>query len=287
MSKIPEDSTVVDLIKRAREEHQKKEKEVQKLEDENRKRIIAMVEKESELRKKIETAKERISKMEDEFEGLEKERMKANLEEIKKNEVTKRDVQEGKASIHQFYAQGKEEDEIRRMTEAKTLEDLEKVSDAIRAKRAEIIELEIELCDIQNSIYGLTINPGKLLKEKYKQLSEWLDFQLSPLMEGWNSAKSRKIEMENQRHLTKETGLSTGYRWDSITKKEARRLIHDPKLPKRHIPSLLEQLDEVEGENTVVSVIYHLEGRFWPGLPVEVHQSYEPGETIKSDRIGK
>ena len=287
MSKIPENPTVVSLVKQAKDEYERRQKETLKKEEQNRQEIIRLTELEKSLKLKIEAGKKQIAKMEDEFEELEKERMKLNLAEIQKSEVTKKDVQEGKASIHQFYMQGKEEDEIKRMMEGRTLEDLEKVSDMIRAKGTEIARLELELYSTQCTIFGLVVNPVKYLRASYRELGEMLDYQLGPLTEDWHSAKSNKVQKEHELMLIeKGFGLSGGYRWDNITVKEARRLIHNPVIPKEHISSLLEQLDEVE-KGSLVSISYHHKGTHWPGLPIEVHESFESDEVIKSDRMSK
>lgn len=272
-NKMTENPGVVDLIKKATEELDRKMKEAKELEAKHREKIIDNLEKEKKLKAQIEVEKKQIERMEDEYELLQKEKMEANLAETKKSEITKKDVQEGKVTAREFIAQGKEDREIAEMARTKSLEELNDLSDAIREKNYEKVKHEDELFGLQSSIFAMSFFPAELLKKTFKGLEIFLDEQIAPFASQFNTAKSMKSGTEHQLQLIKH-GVSTlgvGFVWSSITKKAARRLIHDPCLPKEHIADLLEQLDDF-GEDAIVTVTFHHKGSFWPNDPITVRE---------------
>lgn len=270
-----ENPTVISLVKQAQIDYGKKQKEVMEQENRNRERIAALSKQEAALTLKIEAGKKRIEEMVDEYEALEKEQAKANLAAIKEREFTKKDVQDGKISMAEFQAQGKRDTEIVDMARARTLEGLEKTSDAIREKGIEVARLKVELYMTQNEIFGLTLNPVNLLRKSYRDLADLLDFQIGPLSGDWSTAKSNLAQSKHELTIATEgTGLSAGFKWASLSIKAARRLQHSPILPKEHIPALLQQLDEIEGETSRVHVILHFKHASWPGDPLEVQIAY-------------
>lgn len=278
MSKTSENKSVVSLIKTAQEQYAEKQKEVLKQDKENKERIISLTEKEGELKGKIEADKKRVDEMGDEYDQLTEEKEQENLEAIKEEEFTKKDVSDGKISVTAFLAKGKGDDEVAEMTREKTLEELEKISDLIRAKGVEVIKSEIELYKTQNAIYGLTINPARILQRSYKDLADMLDYQIGPVVGHSNIAQSNQKQAEEELMIA-EKGISpsNGFIWRGITLKQARRLIHDPKFPREHIQSLLSELDDCE-PGFLVTVTYYFK-HSPQGESVIVRQELEIDET--------
>jgi len=271
-NKNPANLSAESLVEMAKESHEKVMKEASKKEQEHKKRVAALTEKERELTAKIKAGKEQYEKMKDDFEVLEREQREANLAEIRENEFTANDVKSGKITINQFHAAGKQNDELQKMGMVKTIEDLEKSSDLIREKGTEIVRLELALYETQSSIHSLLTHPVKLLRLSYRELGNMLDYQLEGLTKDGCSAQNLKVEKENQILLIENgVGMSGGQVWGNISLKQAYRVRLDPILPKELIVDLLSKLDEIEGtETTRVTVNYHQPGSFWPGDPIEV-----------------
>jgi len=275
--KIPKNEYVLGLIKRAKEERKKKEAEALKIEQERAEELKGLIEKEDKLREKIETETKRIEKMENQYAQLEEKLLKKSLEKIKSSELTKEDLKAGKISVNQFLQKGKTDEKINQEAEIKTQKELEAISDAIREKKAEMIKTEVELYEAQESIFYLLVYPGRTLMEKYKELSEWLGREISAVTEAGPSIQGKKMQKQDELRLLNESSLGSGHYWRGITKAEARRLIHNPIIQKKYIPSLLQQLDESVGEeDSLVDVVYYVPRSYRPGS-VEVHRSFQSG----------
>jgi len=271
-NKNPANLSAAGLVEMAKENHRKIMEEASKKEEEHKKRVAALTEKEKELTAKIKAGKEQYEKMKNDFEALEKEQREANLAEIKKSGFTTDDVKSGKININQFHAQGISDDEIKKEVLARTLETLEKSSDAVREKGEEITRLEFELYGTQSDIYHLMTYPVNLLKQSYRRLSDMLDFQLEGMSKDYPVAQSLKIQKEHQLMLIeKGVAVSGGYAWRNISLREAYKVRLDPILQKKHIPMLIEKLDGIEGtETTRMTITFHPAGSFWPGDPIEI-----------------
>jgi hypothetical protein len=286
--KATENETVVDLIRRAKEEHKKKEKEALKLEQENEKKIIELTKNEIKLREDIQTRKARVAQLEDDYETIENEMILKNLEEVTKGKATKEEVLSGKITAREFFLKGKKDAAIQEEVDAKTLTDMETLSDTIRETKTEIIRLELELASLRRRIFDFAIYPGRVLRNKYKELTKWLDAEIAETIEDINEADTMKIQKQNELNfIERGYSLGSGYKWSELTKRQARALQHNPVLPKKYISFLLAQLAEIEGEDTKINVIYHPPGSYWPGEPLEVQRSFEPGETISTTPMAK
>lgn len=253
------DLDTISLIQKATAMREKKEIECAALEEMNREKIVKLAAQEKALKAEIETAQKHIERIEGEYDELEKKRSEENLSEIRRKEKTRADVQNGRVSVGEYFMQGKQDEEIKVMTQAKTLEDLEQVSDAIRAKKAEVIDKEFELYSIQRSIFHMTFYPARILRETYKIMGEFLDDNIAPLAAEWHSVKYLMGQKEHEQLLIKTgCGISGGHRWDNISVQQARRLVLDPILPKGLIPDLIRQLDQDEvDEQFPVNVVFN------------------------------
>jgi len=137
-NKNPENLSAASLVEMAKESHQKVMKEAEKRERAHKQKVAGLTAKEKGLKAKIEADKKQLEKMITDFEILEREQKEVNLAKIKKNEMTEADVRSGKISIKQFQSQGMKADEIKKEVITRTLEALEKSSDAVRGKGEEV-----------------------------------------------------------------------------------------------------------------------------------------------------
>lgn len=273
MKKTDEPLTVDGLVALAKARHDEVMAKAEKLEKQQKEQIAEMTAKEKELKKEIGEAKEQLETMASEFEVVERKQREKALAEIKSEEMTEDDLKSGKITIAQFEANGKDTDEVRRMALAKTVEILERSSDAARSKGEEIVRFEKDLYDIQDSIYSMLMYPIKLWRQSYRDVGDMLDFQFSKMAEGGSSARALSDQKKNEVMLI-ESGISissTGYVWSNLSLKDAYRVRFDPILPKEHIVSLLEELDGIPGtERTKVTITYRHKGSHWPGDPINV-----------------
>lgn len=90
------------------------------------------------------------------------------------------------------------------------------------------------------------------------------------------SRKKAKYQKRRKKHelALAETGVSVdgGFVWRGLIVKQARKIIHDPILPKEHIPLLLEQLNNIENESVTVTVTLYSVNHPFPGPPVTVRR---------------
>lgn len=265
------------LVKRAIAEREVKELEAKKLEAEYQKKAAELIEREEELVTQIDAGKKQVESMANEYEAIRKEKEQANLAELSKSELTKSDVKSGKISATEFVQKGKEDEEIAAMAGNRTQLELSELSDAIREKNHEITKWELELSDIQCKVFSMTFQPARILRETYRIMTEYLDFNMSPHMENLHSASATRDQRKNELSLI-EHGVNlsgSGYVWMAITKKAAKRLQHSPILPKEHVSMLLQKLDAIEGDETqLVTIEYHHPESYWPGDSIIVRGEY-------------
>ncbi len=274
-NKDSENPTASRLVEMAKERHKDVERKAIKTEAENQKRISGLTLEEKRLKTEIATGKELLEQMIEEFETLRQEKKEAISAEIRQAETTKKDVQDGKASLIQFQSKGLTDEAVKKIVLDSTSDSLEKARDTIRAKGEEIVRLELALSEAQSSVYQLMLTPVRSLLTSYVQLQDMLNYQLGPLSAEGNTAQSNKMQKENELTLIEKQAsvMSSGFIWSNISLKEAYCLELNPIMPKKHILSLLEQLSEIEpSEETRLTVTYHQPGSYWPGLPVEVRE---------------
>ncbi len=155
----------------------------------------------------------------------------------------------------------------------------------IRKLRTELIRKELKICELRENIFHFLTYPGKLLADRYKELAKFVEYEIVQILEeSGGQFHYEKNQIKHKLSLAEKakSGMSSGFRWENLSKEEARLLIHDPIFPEKEIPSLLEQLSEIpDGEK--VTVGYHQKGFFYPGLPVEVHQVFGESRVVKSN----
>lgn len=154
----------------------------------------------------------------------------------------------------------------------------------IRKKKTEIIRKALKQIELQEKIFHFLTYPGKILADQYKELSKYIEREILMILDEGPQARYKKKEIQHALSFAEKgkSGFSSGYCWDDITKAEAQRLIHDPVFPEKEIPSLIEQLSEIP-DGSRVTVSYHQPGSFYPGLPVEVNQTFGESKVVKSN----
>lgn len=264
--------TAAGLVSLCRDALAKAENKALKKEAENKKRISELTVKEKGLKEKIKTGNEILEKMKIEFSKLERDQAEKNLSELEKNALTKQDVLDGKISIIQFQAQREQAESLKQKAIIQMIEVLKLSADAIREKRTQIIRDEIELYDAQITIGNLLRNPIKFLRHSLVERLDVLDTQLGPLSEAYTSAHNLKIERESDLLLVeRHASMSGGKIWRNITLHEARSLACDPTFPEGEVFFLLQQLSEIESnETTRLTITFRQPGSHWPGNPITI-----------------
>ncbi len=269
--------SIPDLVKRVKDEWAKKEKEASARKKELEENMRGALRKEKELKEKLKKANSVVSKMEDEFQALESKILKEKEKSIKKGIPLEADVKEGKISLKEFQAKGKREADIQKEAVEQTQKELSQSLEAIRKKRLEIMNIEHELIKTQHRVRQLLLQPGMILKETLEKLKEFADREMSIFFEDYHSTRSDLQQMEHRLQLTTGKALTSGYRWDRMPVKEARKIQFDPILPQGLVPSFLEQLSKFN-EDDQVTVVLTLR-------PLSVDVSSFGTHRISSDRV--
>jgi len=107
MSEGIEIRTIPDLVKRVKEEWDRKEKEAEARKKELEENMRGAMRKEKEFQAKLEKAESIVSKMESEYSELEAKLLTEKEKAFKKNIPLEKDVKEGKISLKEFQKKGK------------------------------------------------------------------------------------------------------------------------------------------------------------------------------------
>jgi len=277
MSEGIEIRTIPDLVKRVKDEWEKKEKEASHRRKELEDNIRGALRKEKELKGKLKKAELVVSKMENDYAELESKLLEEKEKEIKKAVPLEQDVREGKISLKEFQAKGKYEKDILAQVVRETQQELSQSLEAIRAKKLEIMNLEHELIKTQHRVRQLLLQPGVILKSTLKNLKEFADREMGLFYEDYASTREALQQQEHLLQLTTGQALTSGYRWDRQPVKEARKIQFDPILPKSLVPSLLQQISKFN-EDDSVSVVLTLR-------PLSVDVSSFGTYRVSSDKI--
>jgi len=271
--KIKENPSVKDLLARVQEQHEKKSKEAEKIRDEVRRGIIEAMEAEEKLKQKIKVERTQAESMVLEYDKLYEKESARILEETEKQSISKKDVQDGKASLSQFQLEGKQDEEIAETARTQAMEEMEKASDAIRDLKKRILENELKLCDIRLKIYSLSTQPARIMMETYKSNLDWLQYEFGLILKDGSKEQYQKKQKKHELSLA-ETGVSVdgGQAWRNITAKKARGLIHNPIMRKELIPILLEQLNNLGNEAAMVTVTLVPVNHPFPGPSIIVRK---------------
>lgn len=271
MPKIEESLPVKDLLTRVQERHDEKLKEAEKLKEEARQKIAEAMKEEERLKQKIKVSRTQIEKIELEYDTLFEKEVQRSLEEIEKQSVSKKNVKSGVASLSQFQAQGREDTEIKEIAQNQAMEEMEKISDIIREMKKQILKDEFDMCDIRLRIYSLSTRPATIMQETYKSCLDWLQYEFDMIQKDGSQEIYLKRRKKHELNLaTSGISVDGGFVWRGLIVKQARKIIHDPILPKEHIPLLLEQLNNVENESAKVTITLHSINHPFPGPPVTV-----------------
>ena len=274
-SKRPEDLSADSLVRLAKENHEKVMANAAKREQAHKEKVASLNEEEKRLKAEIETAKGRLETMIREFDELDEKREEAKKIGSQALERLKTDLKPGNITMNQYLARQESEELKTKESMDKIQKKLGKAADLIRERGTEIVRLELALYETQSSIFSLLSFPVKSLRQSYKDLGDMLDFQFEGMMKDGHSAQTLARQKKNEISLI-EKGVSvtsSGYIWSNISLKEAYHLRLDPVMPRDHIPSLLEQLDEIEpGEEVRLTVTFRQPGSAYPGLPLEVRE---------------
>jgi len=257
--------SISEIAKRIREEWEKKNREAIAFEKENKKKLEEAIKQEAGVQLRLEEAQKIAVKMESEFTEISNRVEDEKRKEIETNNLTEKDVREGRVSIQEFFAKGKTQGQKTKMTIEGLIKETDQILRAIRNKHIEILGIKKELYETRITILNLSRQPGQILKEALKKVSEYADYQLALILQELPAARVNLTQTVDKLNLTKGKALSPGYRWDRLNYEQAKSVLFDPIFPENLIIELLARLKEYEGTDQLFSIIYYLGRGETPG----------------------
>lgn len=267
------------LIRQVEDELARKRKEVAEFEKGQREKLVEETKREEGLQAKLKDEKAIAEKMIAEYSELEKKAEEKAVQEVEMKSLKEQDVKEGRVSLRKFLKEGKTKKERIELSVAQVQKELGEILQLIRKKRVDILNTEKELCECQMGIRHMAAYPLRNLKEAFTSLRDFIDFQMTPVLEELTAASSKLEQIKHQFHLiTEEKGLSRGFIWPGLTLEKAQGIQFDPVLPERHIETLRVKLKEHEGQkDTLLNIEW-----YWQGDEFHVGPSLAPGKSVKT-----
>lgn len=252
--------TVPDLTRRINESYDRKRQEAQLLQQQQEDLLKIAVEEEKELIEKLDVAKEITAKMEQEYSEIEARTEGEKRAQIEVNSIREKDVLSGKVTLREFTKKGISEKAIYEKTTKETVAELELSLRAIRMKKVEILEIERSLYSCQSRIKNLILQPALILQRVHKDMLEVSDTEIGEFLADVYGSREALKQTEHLIFLTQGKSLSSGYRWDRLTPKEALKIQYDPILPFELIPKLKTELAKLK-DAEFVSVVFYLRAK--------------------------
>lgn len=249
--------TVPDLTKRITEQWRAKEKEALALQKKQRKDLKAQVELESTIQTHLDNVRIVASNLEKEYSRIEVEVIAEKRKEATKGVAREADIRSGKITLREFLSKGKKDSAISDEVMKKSAGELEAGLKAIRSKNLEVLKLEKSLCECQNMIRNLILRPAMILQQVLKDCREITDQEIGLFLDDNYGNRQAVEQIKHKLLLTEGKSLTPGYRWDSLTIEEARKVQFDPILPLSLVEKLKSELKRFKDAETV-NIAYYL-----------------------------
>jgi len=245
--------TIPDLLKRVNEEYLKRQAEALEQQKVSNAKLLEAVQEEGRLTREIDKEKKIVGKLQSDFLDLEVKFEKEARKKAEGNFLREKDLRTGKVKLEDFLEKGKKDSEIESEIAKRTAEDLKQGLSAIKTKNFEILKLDKLRAEQRNLIRGLVVQPGQFMLTLFKELKEFAEDELGSFMADMEGYRTEGQEIERQIILVeKGIGLTSGYRWDSLTPKEALEIQFSPLLPIECVPKLKSELAKYQDADRVV-----------------------------------
>jgi len=199
------------------------------------------------LETRIGELRSRVETMTEELRGISREFRQKEEAIISEGAITEADLKEGRVSVREFLAVGKDRDEIIAEARREAEKRAAPAREAIRALRLEIVELEFKRSELQETI-------ARSFAEAAESLYVTLKFFLQTLEEQGitaprtAAAHERMKIAKNELFLVQGTPLYSAKTWSKLkTIEEVEELRLDPVLKAEHFPALEALASELRG----------------------------------------
>jgi len=257
--------TIPDLLKRVNEEYLKRQAEALQQQKVSNAKLLEAVQEEGRLTREIDKEEKIVKKLQSDFLDLEIKFKKEAIQKAEGDFLREKDLRSGKVKLADFLLRGKKDKDIAEEVAERTAEELEAGLKGIKAKNFEILKLDKLRAEQRNLIRGLIVQPGQFMLTLFKELKEFTEQEIGSFIGDMEGYRTELQEIERQIILIeKGIGLTSGYRWDSLTPKEALEIQFSPLLPIECVPKLKVELEKCKDADRVV-VNY-----FWRSKDVDV-----------------
>lgn len=201
----------------------------------------------AKLEARIAELRSRVEKMTEELRAVAGEIRKKEEEVISEGAVTEADLKEGRVSVREFLAVGKDRDDILAEARREAEKRAAPAREAIRKIRREIVELEFQRAEFQETL-------ARSYAEAAESIYITLKFFLRELEEQGitvprtAAAHERMKVAKNELFLIRGTPLYSGKTWSKLkTIEEVEELSLDPAVKEEHFENLEKLVAEIRG----------------------------------------
>lgn len=252
--------SVPDLIARITKLWRSKENEAITLQAEQKEKLKTEIRNEKTITAQLEKQRKIAAQLEKEYMGIEKKTEAEAKTRVSKGILRESDVRSGKITLKEFQAKGRYDKDLTEEAAEQSTEELEKTLKVVRGEYLEILELEKSLCESQNIIRSLILQPAMILQQVLKDCKEITEQEIGLFLADNYGNRSALELAKHKLLLTQGKSLTPGYNWDRMPTEEARKLIFNPIIPLDLVPLLKAELEKVKG-SLEVAVSFYLRSR--------------------------
>jgi uncharacterized phage infection (PIP) family protein YhgE len=232
------------ILEQFREREKEIKKECERLDKEMDKKRQGSEKIQQEKLAELTKARADLDVMKTDYKQLESELENQAKADIEATAITAEKVKAGTASMNEFIRAGLSPDAIKMKAREETRAKLAAAVEIIRAKAAEIFQLELEEAEArQNLIYCMTY-PGQTQIKKLRAEIETLERGITAVSNGYPKASADVGAARNNVSLCEEKSIGS-LTWDSLTYDELRDLRLDPRIRDRNNFKALEILEGI------------------------------------------
>lgn len=250
-----EPQTMPSLLKMLNEELEKRKEELTAREKAEKASLDALFKEEKRLIALLKKEQDISDKMQADYLDLEKDVEAEIKKKVEKGALRAKDVKSGKISLRQFNNMGQTEKQLSDEIVKQVTEKLKETLEATRAKGLEVMKIEKEKYEVQDKISLMMLRPGVNFLQTLKGIEQYGEAQLVIFQEYLPRQDVQIKEIQQELWLTENKTLGGGHTWETMTVKEAKKIIHDPCLPADLVGKLLSLLAELK-EDKQVAVSY-------------------------------
>jgi len=188
-----------------------------------------------------------LDKMIQDFEKVEAEAEGEERSKIEGQRLTRKDMEEGRLSLEQYYRMGKTEADIQKAVNENVERKLTDLKSAIRKKGVQLLELEVKELQAEWEIWCASTFPAASMAERLKALLKALEASLSsgigngPAVKTMLDKKAREL-----RDATRGPMPGDGTGWMDLDLAGLKRLRLNPTWPEAQLPALEKIITEAK-----------------------------------------